>query len=106
MLFCLTKFSIGPADWSTSERMTSPSFPYLACSSLRWGMPATHGPHHVAQNSTHTTLPLSELSEGGLSPVQLIHAPAFTLGGTAPMAGSSDFLRGVTAMVPRPSGMA
>src|SRR5258708_7127538 len=48
-------------------------------------MPATQGPHHVAQNSTSTTWPRSEANVGGES--VLGQSAATTSGGSAPIFG-------------------
>src|SRR5262249_25262746 len=74
-----------------------------SCSSLRWGMPATQGPHQVAQNSTSTTLPRRPARVG--ASLLLIHSLALTSGGAAPSFGSalSGFLVAATESS-RPSG--
>src|SRR5262245_7964890 len=46
----------------------SPCLAYLSCQALSLGRLALHGPHQVAQNSTTTTLPLSDESLGVCGP--------------------------------------
>src|SRR5438874_8218456 len=37
-----------------------PAFPYLFWNSMNQGISILHGPHHVAQKSSRTTLPLND----------------------------------------------
>src|SRR5690349_1341571 len=67
---------------------------YCRCSADRCGMLATHGPHHVAQNSTTYVFPFSKLATGA----PFTHFSIESAGAFAP-ATSEAFL----APAPEPS---
>src|SRR3984893_9095981 len=62
-----TTFRIAPASSSsTVSPMICKRSLYLVCSWIRSGISALHGPHHVAQKLSKTTLPWASASVRGL----------------------------------------
>src|SRR5688572_6814245 len=106
MLCSLTASAIfsTPLGWHT-PMMTRPWSLYLSISSLVCGTDWMHGPHHVAQKSTSTTLPLSLSNVIGSA---LIHLFTASAGGALPsncarrarLSASPSSHSGLTALSP------
>src|SRR4051812_8859033 len=63
-MFILLTYGLSLACVSSTETPTtcSPALPYLFWNSMNHGISILQGPHHVAQKSSSTTLPLSDAS--------------------------------------------
>src|SRR6185295_8460515 len=63
-MFILATYGLSLACVSSTETPTtcSPALPYLFWNSTNHGISILQGPHHVAQKSRSTTLPLSDAS--------------------------------------------